>query len=356
MKKGQITIFIILALFFVIAIVIIILFNSNINEEIPPMATPIKSYIDSCLELTSDKAVKYIIFQGGYYNPMDSKEYLSLKVPYYFRLGQETIPNKKQFEEEISKYIEKELPKCLNFTGFEKEGYKISSKSPKIQTDLEEVVEIHLDYLVSIKKEDNVVEFKDFEYVEYFNFNRLYDILNSFVQEHQKNPDFAPIGFLSLLAHENDFKFDMVYLSDDEIIYSFIFEDIYKEPLVFNFISKYKWDVQKSQSPIKIKPIPRLTVFEGDDFYYNVDLEKGINVKFTDYTDLFDIDEKSGEIDFSVEGVDAGSYEIIIKAYDSKGNEDIQLLVIDVRKRIIFDYFDVNYDELNNESEENGSI
>jgi hypothetical protein len=188
----------------------------------------------------------------------------------------------------------------------------------------------------TISKEKSSASINDFEYSKNFDFNELYEIIKNFEKEHQLNSNHIPLGYLSFWAERKGFTFDIVYLSDNQIIYTFIFQKILgsNKTLMFNFAAEYDWeDLQPSIKEIEIEPVPRLKAYEGIEFYYKVEA-KGENVMFDDYTELFDIDKNTGEIRFVPRGDDSGTHNILIKAYNNLGNEDTIVIALEIEKNL----------------------
>ncbi|MBS3149481.1 hypothetical protein J4455_02190 [Candidatus Woesearchaeota archaeon] len=184
MKRGQISIFIILGIIITILIVTIVIFRNSIfkNEfevqsekslQVPEQIKPIKSYIDSCVELTSKEAIDILGSQGGYINiPIDrvprgpfnqfsnSLEVVpNSLVAYWFyetsnNIQKTQIPSLQFMENEISRYVNLNLDECLKelFSSEEYTKYSINFQgSPETQTSINtNYVEVTVNYPVNI--------------------------------------------------------------------------------------------------------------------------------------------------------------------------------------------------------------
>jgi hypothetical protein len=297
---------------------------------------PVYDYVQSCIDDSVINGIRYISFQGGYYNsPEKYTRYGVADVPYYFYLGQRQIPSKSVIEKELSKYIEKELVSCNDKSNFEEQGYSLEFGKPSVKTSLGKEIKVSVNYPIKITKDKKISSLRDFSYSKEFDFDRLYSLINQFSDEHQQNSDFMPLGYLSVLAKNNNFKFNLIYISGNEVVYSFIFNDLFKnESLIYNFAAKYKWEQGKPiNKRVEIEEIPDQHVFAGNSFYYKVNA-RGNNVQFEDYSDLFDINKNTGEIKFRSGQDQSGSYQILIKAYDNSGNEDSKIMNLYVEKVI----------------------
>ena len=61
------------------------------------------------------------------------------------------------------------------------------------------------------------------------------------MEEQKKNLNSVPTGFISSLAYDSGFTYGNIYLADDNVIYTLVFEEKFKPSFVYNFASKYEW-------------------------------------------------------------------------------------------------------------------
>lgn len=330
--KAQISVFIIIALVLGSAAGLTYFFSKSSGQN-NSANSPVYDYVQACINDATINGIRYISFQGGYYDvPETSVNYGFSKVPYYFNLGEKQVPSKTAIERELSKYIEKQLISCHNNSDLEKQGYDLDFGKATVRTSLGKEVKVNVNYPIKITKGNKVSDIKDFTYSKEFDFDRLYSLIVQFSDEHQKNPDSIPIGYLPIFAKENNFKFYLIYISDNEVVYSFIFNDLIRnESISYNFGAKYKWEQPEViEKKVEIEQIGYQHVFTGKEFSYQVKA-KGNNIRFMDYSDLFDIDS-NGRIRFITRNDQSGSYEILIKAYDDLGNSDETVMQLDIEK------------------------
>jgi len=333
-KRGQITIFIIIAVVVIVAIVFLVITGLGVKKY--SSYKDVKDYIYSCMENSLNSGLRFVCFQGGYYQvPEKSMDFYFTKVPYYFYLGSENIPDKLVIEREISKYMQDNVKECVkNISDFEKD-YKFQFGEPKIEVSLGSEISMRMDYPITITKGEYSEILKKFNYNQKVDFNTVYFIISAFSAEQKKDPNFVPIGYLSLLAKENNFKFDLTYKNQSEVVYSFIFNDFFdlNASLVYNFAGKYKWEERHSENIMTIEPIPYQRIYAGKEFYYKVKTNNA-GVLFDDYTELFNINRDTGEIKFTPSNNQSGMYEIMIKAYDNLGNSDFTTMEIEIEEVI----------------------
>ena len=142
-KKGQITIFIILGILLLLALVLVIFLKKEVlvfkpEEIVPTTKGKVESLITSCIDDISEDALFLIGLQGGYINvpeeiASDSSVHLRISpmnvVPYWAYGTNNEIQTLDQIKQRIDFYIEENLRECV--LGLEpfKEVYDITEKS-----------------------------------------------------------------------------------------------------------------------------------------------------------------------------------------------------------------------------------
>ena len=165
-KRGQVTLFVILAIIIVAGIVVFLSFRDNlqIKPSIPTTIQPIHNFVQNCLEETSENSLIRIGNQGGYFLIFDEPS-IEGRIPYYVYEGQNLVPTKNKVEAQISGFVKQELSYCiLNFKDFQIQ-YDISHNLKEVQTDINGRTFVEIDYPISIKKGDSVVYLNEFQSV-----------------------------------------------------------------------------------------------------------------------------------------------------------------------------------------------
>src|SRR3989338_7005893 len=152
MKRGQVTIFVILGILIVSVLVLLLTLSvkKNISEAIPPQVEPIKLFVEQCIQLTAEEAIVENSKQGGYLIlPKGSTKGLFENLPYYYKIDSEpllipdlvetkqttelqtTIPSDEILASEIAQYVDVFIYDCLDrFSIFQERGYNVTfSKS-----------------------------------------------------------------------------------------------------------------------------------------------------------------------------------------------------------------------------------
>ena len=252
-KRGQITVFIIIGivvLFIMVALLstysTISLKKTTVSEEgvldASNIAGPIKSYVESCLEKTTQEAIFENGLKGGYFQlpERSTTEYLD-NLPYYVSLGESLIPNQETLEQEIQNYTNYFLYRCLKFDSFKQEGYNISYVAPQTKIIIKpKKIMVTLDMLVEIQRDAFITQISKFVVVIpndqlYADFQSVINVLN----ESQRG-----MFCLSCIATEgkkNNHTFVINSLGNNTHIIRVVDNDyvFYLEPYILNFVVNY---------------------------------------------------------------------------------------------------------------------
>ncbi len=175
-KKGQVTIFIIIAILVVGGIVAYFSLSEGFGTSIPVEFEEVYDYYLSCLEETSLEGVGLLGEQGGYINtptfepgssymPFSSQlDFFGSGIPYWMyvsgnNLLKEQVPTKNGMEEELEKYVEDRSTDC-DFTDFELAGFNIylESEGGKVDADIDTYeVSLEVDSKITLYKGDSSV-------------------------------------------------------------------------------------------------------------------------------------------------------------------------------------------------------
>jgi len=146
-KKGQITLFIIVGIVIIIAMSFFIYFRNILLPEaeiVPEDIKPIKNYVESCLSNIGEEAVVLLGSRSGFIEIPDvvelSEAYIEfipnseLKIPYWYHNGISYIPTIGSMQEEISLYVKNNINNCIDLSDF-KGDFSIEEKNnTKVET------------------------------------------------------------------------------------------------------------------------------------------------------------------------------------------------------------------------------
>ncbi|MDD5191924.1 MAG: hypothetical protein PHH54_04470 [Candidatus Nanoarchaeia archaeon] len=138
-KKGQVTIFIIVAIVIIVGIALYFILRGNLFQpSVPKDLEPVYSYYLSCVQGETENAVSILGSQGGYieqpvfergseYMPFSNQlSFLGIGVPYWYYVSgngikKEQVPSKAKMQEQLNDYLKERLNEC-DFSQFEEQG------------------------------------------------------------------------------------------------------------------------------------------------------------------------------------------------------------------------------------------
>jgi hypothetical protein len=159
-KKGQITIFIIIAIIIVAALIIFFVVRNVLDKDVTISEfSPIYESFDSCIEQTTREALSIAGTQAGYLQPPDfipgseyspfsnQLQFVGIGVPYWYYLSangviKEQVPSKRQIENQIADFLEIELRNC-DFSLFRQQGHEVNLNAPDVKVGSREIKSTH---------------------------------------------------------------------------------------------------------------------------------------------------------------------------------------------------------------------
>ncbi len=211
-KKGQVTIFIIIAIVIVGGLISYFVLRDRVFvEQIPQNMRPVYDYYLSCLEETSKQGIHLLGEQGGYievpdfvqgsqYMPFSSQlDFLGQPVPYWMyvsgnNLLKEQVPERSGMQIQLENYIEERVSDC-DFSDFEIQGYDIYIGGGKVETNIKEKnVKIKLNNKVTIFYEGESVVISNHELLLDSKLGKFYDLalkVYNFEKENMFLEDYA---------------------------------------------------------------------------------------------------------------------------------------------------------------------
>ena len=182
-KRGQITIFIIIAILIIAVVVLFFTFRGGLKFEKPvsPETAEIQNFVQKCFDETSESAVFDIAERGGYEDSSKVSSTIVFNTPYYIKNNKNLMPSKEKIQDEISKYILKQIDFCIdNFALFPE--YEIIKEKMIIETKIErDRVLVEVNYPLTIKKGESSSKIKEFNSEVPVQFGVVYDAVAEFV-------------------------------------------------------------------------------------------------------------------------------------------------------------------------------
>jgi len=248
MKKGQVTIFIIIAIVIIVAGFLVFMFYPQLRGGFASETDNINIFVEECIRDVGERVIYRIGQEGGYlippnlstsFAPNFSAEHVGL--PYYYLSdGKNYMPSKKEIENEISTLINDNLFGCIkNFENFPE--FEITSGEIKTNTKIknDEVI-LNVDYPIKIIKDKSTTILKEFKNIKIpVRFGIVYDSVYELMQD-QLNYEDRCLSCMWNVAIKNDLRINMI---DYEEIVIFIIRDenseLNGEFFKFMFANKY---------------------------------------------------------------------------------------------------------------------
>ena len=216
-RKGQVTIFVIIAILIVAGIAAFFIFRNKFgaSSSLTPTITtpaellPITNSIQTCVQTTLQDGTKLVGFQGGYIlPPTNALETNFSYIAWGYYLGQNTLASESTIQSEIAKYIELTLPFCFDTSAFP--NYKVITKNPKASVIINQnSVSTSVSYPFTATKVESSWEINNKYPASYpVKLGDMYNISKAIVLKEAQNPNSLDITFLS------NFKYDISVLHE----------------------------------------------------------------------------------------------------------------------------------------------
>jgi len=262
-KRGQATIFIIIAVVIIAGALAFIFLNqssSTTNFEnvfsqlgITSQAAVVESSILECLDITAKDAIVIIGIQGGYHNkPQKSSDIGFAFIPFYYDKGEFLKPSTATIENELASYIDDSFAFCIDNLLFENFdlNYKSSGSTAKIRPG---EVSFTSDLSIIINK-DGAIEQLKLENHPITIESSMFEVLEvaTFITEsHKEDAETICVSCVADMAEERDLFVDFVnFGGEDSTTLVVISEDITGEdPFIFEFLNKYPAEAIVASAP-----------------------------------------------------------------------------------------------------------
>lgn len=197
---GQVTLFIILGIVFVILIGLLVyfqrdlFFKNELEKELsyPPEVQEVRDHIQSCLDAGAENAVIDVGLNGGYFLPPEqsfSDDETGVNVPYYYLNGTVLVPSKEIVQDELSKLTDIYVESCISFSQFSK--FNISEGDRVITAEIENTsLAVNMAYTVVVAAGENVYSLdKDYETTVDASLGWLLSVAEKVVEHDTRDPE-----------------------------------------------------------------------------------------------------------------------------------------------------------------------
>lgn len=251
MRKGQLALFVVLAIIIVSVIVLGLFLRKSMLQGVSLVdtfkpaklqneAADVSRFVDQCLEYSLQDALLKVSSRGGYYNMPLSVAYESYNVPIYYNNGQEKVPTIESIENEIADYIDESIADCAgNFGKVQLEVTK--AKRPEAVVSIgSKSVSVELTWPLILTKEGDSTRVSDFSAETVVAFKGIFDKAIELYND-QKAKNVISLADLARLAKSKDYLLHFDF-KEGAVVYVLTFNDVTvkKQPVVYTFAIKPK--------------------------------------------------------------------------------------------------------------------
>jgi len=173
-KKGQVTIFIILAIVIIALVGSYFIFKDSLKKErVPVEFQPIYTSFLDCIEEQTLLGISILESQGGHlvlpafesgsvYMPFSSYlNFMGINIPYWYyisgnNLQKEQVPSKADMEKELGEFVSENIKLC-SFGDYVSQGYLITKSEGNADVEIKDSsVRVNLNLNLDISKEEDV--------------------------------------------------------------------------------------------------------------------------------------------------------------------------------------------------------
>jgi len=185
-RKGQITIFVIIALVIIGFAILIYVFYPKISEFVGIGVSSPQAYLENCIEDKFDDTLETVSMQGGGLAPENyilydgnKIEYLCYIDSYYETCVMQKPLVKNYVETEIEKGIANKVEECVSDlkNNYQKKGYSVSMSEGGFSVELlPERVVLNIDKEITLKKGEEVQSFGGNKKLNVIFNNNIYEL------------------------------------------------------------------------------------------------------------------------------------------------------------------------------------
>lgn len=237
-KRGQITVFVILAIIIVVGVVLFFAFrgekSGTESVEIPVFVSPINVFVDSCLASVSENVVYSVGEGGGYFFPPARSNDEGISYLYYE--GVNYFPEISIMESQIEEGIASNMILCVNnFDDFS--NYEIVYTTPEIDVEiLDENIFVNMDYSISVSQGNSTYVLRNFNAEVPVRLGLINRLLKKFLNE--RYYDNGEICIDCVLEDMYFNNLTMEIYTDSEVDVFFIVDETSEKEFRFNFANR----------------------------------------------------------------------------------------------------------------------
>lgn len=200
-KRGQITLFVILGIVILGVIAFALFFRAQfskteVNKEaaelssLPPDLQGLRDDVSECALTIADEALYTVGQQGGYFlTPSDAIPNGEYSVSLGVKNNIKVLADENTFKREIASYLEAYLPQCVDFAAFD--TFEIFDQPPVTRINLnDENTDLTITYKITAQKDDNTYNiFDPYEVNLPYRVKKVYESSSKIADDIASNPE-----------------------------------------------------------------------------------------------------------------------------------------------------------------------
>jgi len=196
-KKGQVTLFVIIAIIIAAGIAAIFVYRSTSINKYPADINSLNQHIRDCLDLTAKDTLKLVGFGGGYiFPPENSLVTEEITVDYWYDSGKNIAPMLQDIEQEINSDVVFNLEYCLDFSKFPTLIVNVTNLNVISRISQEET-EIQLNMPMTVNKGDINYKLEAPYKVKYpIRLGMMQNLSETLIDVIKEDPEYRPISYL----------------------------------------------------------------------------------------------------------------------------------------------------------------
>lgn len=240
-KRGQITLFVIIAIL-IVGAVIGIVYSQNIANAFKEITTPeaasaFHEDLDRCAEESATSALPIISLQGGYIAPNNYFSDKNLHIAYWYNKGFDISPDIERVSFELSSYTCVLMDKCIDTSKYSFNITKGICTAKALVKD--DYTILTITYPISAVIGEKTYSFEKFTPKVSARLGKAFKNAKSIVSEQTKHPDTVCLTCLADLGEASNVKIEVGSQNDTQVI-SIIdqLSEINNQPYTFKFAIK----------------------------------------------------------------------------------------------------------------------
>ena len=344
-KKGQVTIFMVLAIFILAASSLFFYFKSDAQKqelekevmkaiEVHRDLIPVKEYYENCVNGLTQEAILLAGYQGGFVELISG--FPSMKTSFsdvHFWKFEESRLVWSDFNDfvasQINKYLKENMHSCIEETKEKFPGVSYSDNAAPTTAIAQDSVAVSIDYPISISLGGRTSYHDKFSTKVPVRLGLILDSARKIADKQIDDVDKIDLDFLSKF----DFSVSAIVIGDGQILYKIVDKKsmINSQPYIFLFAEKYNLESNGNNYAPRLALIGDIKANVGQKVSIMADASdiNGDALKFSSSSDIFKITDK-GLIEFTPTKEDEGIHFASVTVKDGKGLSDIQLFRIEV--------------------------